>query len=277
MNIFTNKVAVITGAASGIGKAIAEKCCQEEMKVVLADVEERPLYSVEEELRSKGADVLAVRTDVRKYSEVEELLQRTIDNYGEVHLLFNNAGVAPGGAAWEVTLKDWEWILGVNLWGIIHGIKAFIPVMLKQHSECHIVNTASIAGLIAAGIYDALYRVSKHAVVSLSEALYSDLKMRNTSIGVSVLCPGEVRSNLRNHERNRPSELVNYELDNKEIVEESRVNEMTPEQCAAIVFEGIRENRLYILSHPVFNQYIMRRAQDIVSGKNPLIPGEEGF
>jgi NAD(P)-dependent dehydrogenase (short-subunit alcohol dehydrogenase family) len=277
MKDFRSKVAVITGAASGIGRALAGKCLNEGMKVVLADVEGEPLFTTEKEFKTQGDDVLAIKTDVRIYEEVEALLQKTLSKYGKVHLLFNNAGVAPGGAVWEVTLNDWEWVLGVNLWGVIHGIKAFIPVMIEQQTECHVVNTASIAGLIAAGIYDAPYRTTKHAIVSLTEALYSDLKMRKTKIGVSVLCPGEVESNLWNHERNRPPELRNSDLPQGETKEESRVNEMTPGQCADIVFDGIREKRLYILTHPGFNGYIKRRVDDILAGRNPLVPGEQGF
>jgi NAD(P)-dependent dehydrogenase (short-subunit alcohol dehydrogenase family) len=277
MKDFRSRIAVITGAASGIGRALAKKSLNEGMKVILADVEEEPLYSAEQEFKAQGAEILAVKTDVRIYKEVETLLQKTLSKYGEVHLLINNAGVAPGGAVWEVTLNDWEWVLGVNLRGIIHGIKAFIPVMIKQQTECHVVNTASIAGLIAAGIYDAPYRTTKHAIVSLTEALYSDLKMRKTKIGVSVLCPGEVESNLWNHERNRPPELRNSDLPQGEPKEESRGNEMPPGQCADIVFDGIRENRLYILTHPGFNGYIKRRVDDILAGRNPLVPGEKGF
>ena len=269
MKEFRLKVAVITGAASGIGKALAEKCCAEGMNVVLADVEEQALAATELELQDKGYDVLAVKTDVSSYDDTESLLKKTLDRFGEVHLLFNNAGVAPGGAAWEVTLNDWEWILGVNLQGIIHGIKSFVPAMIDQKTECHIINTASIAGLVAGGSDDALYRTTKHAVVSLTEALYSDLQIRNLNIGVSVVCPGEVRSNLWDHERNRPPVLQNPE---KALPgEKTRPNEMSPEQCADLIFDGIRDNRFYILTHPWYNEYIVQRVNNIVEGRNPPI------
>jgi len=143
MNEFEGKVAVITGAASGIGRAIADRCAKEGIKVVLADIEQEALDQAAIELEDLGATVLVVQTDVSDHNEVETLVQKTLDKFGAVHLLFNNAGVVVGGAVWEQSLADWQWILGVNLWGVIHGIRAFVPIMLKQDTECHIVNTAS--------------------------------------------------------------------------------------------------------------------------------------
>src|SRR5215471_5510451 len=145
MKEFKGKVAVITGAASGIGRGIAERCLTEGIKVVLADIDETSLRKTERELKSQGANVLAVRTDVSKRSEVEQLARQTLDAFGHVHLLFNNAGVGAGGAPWEATWNDWEWVIGVNLWGVIHGVKVFTPLMLAQNTECHIVNTSSAA------------------------------------------------------------------------------------------------------------------------------------
>ena len=179
MKEFRDKVAVVTGAASGIGRGLADRCVQEGMKVVLADIEEPALAQAESELKADGADVLAVLTDVSKASEVEALAQRTLEAYGAVHLLCNNAGVAAGSTAWESTINDWKWVLGVNLWGVIHGLQAFVPTMLEQDTESHIVNTASLAGL-KSFFASAAYHVTKHAVVALSENLYYDLARRGT-------------------------------------------------------------------------------------------------
>jgi NAD(P)-dependent dehydrogenase (short-subunit alcohol dehydrogenase family) len=200
MREFRKKVAVITGAASGIGRAIAERCVGFGMKVVLADVHEADLAKTATDLKSRGGTVLAVRTDVSKRGDVELLARRTIDTFGQVHLLFNNAGVTADGAPWEASWNDWEWAIGVNLWSVIHGIKVFTPLMLAQNTECHIVNTSSTAGLIV-GSMAAPYSVTKHAVVALSENLYLTLQQRNSLIKVSVLCPGFVRTNIANARR----------------------------------------------------------------------------
>src|SRR5215831_13355553 len=188
MKEFKGKVAVVTGAASGIGRALAEGCVREGMKVVLADVEVESLTKTEASMKAAGATVLAVRTDVSQARDIEALAQKTLDAFGAVHLLCNNAGVWTGASIWESTIADWEWVLGVNLWGVIHGVRFFVPVMLAQDTECHIVNTASIAGLIAypgAGIY----KVTKHGVVTLSETLYYELAERGAKVHVSILCP----------------------------------------------------------------------------------------
>jgi NADP-dependent 3-hydroxy acid dehydrogenase YdfG len=169
-----DKVAVITGAASGIGRAIAERCGQEGMKVVIADVEKGSLRQTAKEIKAEGVEVMPVLTNVSKYRDVERLAKKTLDAYGSVDLLFNNAGVTTGTVIWESTLADWKWLLGVNLWGVIHGIRVFVPIMLKQDTECHIVNTASMAALIS---YPGrgIYTVTKHAVLALSEKLYHEL------------------------------------------------------------------------------------------------------
>lgn len=192
MREFHGKVAVVTGAASGIGRSLAERCAQEGMRVVLADVEEGALTQTAESLRSSGADVRAITTDVSRAGDVEALARKTVEAYGGVHLLFNNAGVGGGTTAWGSMLADWQWVLGVNLWGVIHGVHSFVPLMLQQGDEGHIVNTASIAGLTG-GPGLAVYKVSKHGVVSISETLYHELALQGAKIGVSVLCPGWVR------------------------------------------------------------------------------------
>jgi NAD(P)-dependent dehydrogenase (short-subunit alcohol dehydrogenase family) len=203
---FNNKIAVVTGGASGIGRALAELCAQEAMKVVLADVEEGALAQAEQELRAIGATVLAVRTDVSKIDDVKLLAERTLNAFGAVHILFNNAGVWAGSNAWETPIEDWAWTLNVNLWGVIHGIRAFLPIMLAQEGESYIINTSSIAGLLSSHAI-APYQVSKHAVVALSEKLFYDLGENERKIKVSVLCPGWVQTRITEPERNRPPEL----------------------------------------------------------------------
>ena len=208
MEAFQGKVAVVTGAASGIGRALAERCAQEGMKVVLADIEEPALLQANRELAAQGAETLAVPTDVSQAGDVETLARKAFETYKAVHLLCNNAGVGGGKTAWESTLADWEWVLGVNLWGVIHGIHFFVPRMLEQQSEGHIVNTASMAGLIY-GPGQSSYKVSKHGVVSLSETLYYELALQGASLKVSVLCPGYVNTNVLDSQRNRPARLQN--------------------------------------------------------------------
>lgn len=169
MKEFKGKVAVVTGAASGIGRGIAERCVSEGMKVVLADIDEANLNQAETELKAQGGIVRGIKTDVSKRSDVELLARHVLDAFSQVHLLFNNAGVAAGGAPWEATWNDWKWVIDVNLWGVIHGVKVFTPLMLAQNTECHIINTSSMAGLIAGG-GSAPYAVTKHAVIALSES-----------------------------------------------------------------------------------------------------------
>jgi NAD(P)-dependent dehydrogenase (short-subunit alcohol dehydrogenase family) len=277
MKEFKNKVAVITGAASGIGRGVAKHCAQEGMQVVLADVEQEALRRAEQELRSTGATVLAVPTDVSKAGEVKALAQKTLDTYGGVHLLFNNAGVSGGNTIWESTLADWEWVLGVNLWGVIHGLRVFVPIMLAQDVECHIVNTASIAGLLS---YHptATYQVTKHAVVALSEQLYFSLALRAAKVKTSVLCPGWVNTQIMDSERNRPVALRNPDPDQllnpvyeamlqygRQAVQAG----MSPSTVAEQIFSAIREDKFYILTHPEFRPNIQERMQNILKEHNP--------
>ncbi len=278
MKEFQDKIAVITGAASGIGRSIAERCAREGMKVVLADIEEPVLAQTEAEMKAAGANVTAVLTDVSKFGEVEALAQRTLETYGAVHLLCNNAGVAAGSTVWETTLNDWEWVLGVNLRGVIHGIRAFVPVMLDQDTEGHIVNTASAAGLVSFHPNSA-YQVTKHAVVALSEKLHYDLALRGSKIKASVLCPGWVRTRIMDSQRTRPAELQN---DPAEIVmtpeKEAALEKarqavetgMSPDTVADHVFQAIREEQVYILPHPELTPFVKARMEAILKGHNPL-------
>jgi len=278
MKDFKDKVAVITGAASGIGRGIAERCVREGMKVVLADIDEADLTKAETELKAAGGIVLGVRTDVSRRSDVEQLARRALDAFGQVHLLFNNAGVAAGGAPWEATWNDWEWVIGVNLWGVIHGVKVFTPLMLAQNAECHIVNTSSTAGLIVGGA-SAPYAVTKHAVVALSESLHLALQQRNSLVKVSVLCPVLVRTNIANTERNRPAELRNEPVPLtpemqagltafKAAIEAS----MSPLQVADVVFDAIKRQQFYILPHPEWTEVIQLRTDKLLRMENPQSP-----
>ena len=277
MKEFRDKVAVVTGAASGIGRGLAEACAREGMKVVLADVDEAALAQTERELKDSGADVIAVRTDVSESTEVEALARRTLEAFGAAHLLFNNAGVGAGTTVWESTLEDWQWVLGVNLWGVIHGVRTFVPLMLGQGDECHIVNTASMAGLVS-GPALGVYKVAKHGVVSLSETLCCELAIMKAKVGVSVLCPGGVNTRIMDSERNRPADLQNASAGEsahpvvaqaeamlRQLVETG----LPPSQVAEAVFEAIRDERFYILTHDDWKMHVRKRMDDILQGRNP--------
>ena len=287
MKDFEGKVAVVTGAASGIGKALAERCLAEGMHVVMADIQEDALQAAAESLSAGGNNsILPVQVDVSIGEEIDKLLKKTVDEFGAVHLLFNNAGVGGGGNTWEATQRDWDWVLGVNLWSVIYGVQKFVPQMLKQDTECHIVNTASMAGLMG-GTTNACYSVTKFGVVALTENLYQDLLAANAKIGVSVLCPGFVNTNIFDSGRNRPDHLSNAEAEAQPTPEQAARIEMfkeilrtgmQPEDLANIVFDAIRENRLFILTHDSFKPFVTERANNIVNGVNPpasfLPPGD---
>lgn len=278
MKEFKDKVAVITGAASGIGRGIVERCVEEGMKVVLADINAQDLCKVENETKALGGTVLSVITDVTKRNDLELLARKTLNVFGQVHLLFNNAGVIAGGPPWKATWNDWEWVIGVNLWGVIHGIKIFTPIMLAQNTDCHIVNTASISGLTMS-TRSAPYTVTKHAVVALSESLSLALEERSALVKVSVLCPAFVKTNIMNAERNRPLKLQNESveispqkqayLDSLKAAVEAG---MPPLKVAERVFEAIKEERFYILTHPEWLPVVKRRVDNFLQLENPQNP-----
>jgi NAD(P)-dependent dehydrogenase (short-subunit alcohol dehydrogenase family) len=281
MREFKDKVAVVTGAASGIGRALAERAAREGMKVVLADIEEEPLAQAEGEITAAGGTALAVRTDVSKADDVEALARQTVDAFGAVHLVCNNAGVGlVMKASWEATLEDWHWCLGVNLWGVIHGIHTFVPIMLEQDTEGHVVNTASVAGLISLP-YVAPYHATKHAVVTITESLHYELALRDTKIKASVLCPGFIQTRIMDADRNRPAELGTESADEATTVPSmlgayrQAVDVGFPAAYVAEqVFHAIWQERLYIRTGYMSNDWIRRRADGIVLQRNPVLSPE---
>jgi NAD(P)-dependent dehydrogenase (short-subunit alcohol dehydrogenase family) len=278
MKEFQGKVAVITGGASGLGRAMAERFARAGMSIVLADVDPNALAKAEAEMKAAGAKVIGVRTDVSKAAEVEALAQQTLAAFGGVHLVANNAGVAEGGNVWDNTVADWEWVLGVNLWGVIHGVRVFTPIMLAQGSEGHIVNTASVAGLLSPpGM--GIYSVSKHAVVALSECLHQDLAQKTDKLKCSVLCPAYVPTGIADSGRNRPAALsetrhksaADLALD-ASLKKAVQSGNLTAADVAQKVYEAVRDERFYILTHPKIKPSIQWRMEDILQERNPTNP-----
>ncbi len=275
MQNLSGKVAVITGAASGIGLAVARLCAEEGMRVVLADIEQTTLDAVVKEFANNGYDVIGVQVDVSKFEDVERMAQETLAAFGKVHFLFNNAGVSSGSTIWETTISDWEWVMGVNVMGVIYGLNVFTPIMLAQDEEGHIVNTASIAGLIAGPSMGA-YRVSKHAVVALSETLYLELEQSGSKVSASVLCPAWVKTRIFESERNRPKDTPTSPITDALIAAQLQSaadavlhDSLPPEQIAEHVLDAIKENRFYILTHPKYTGAVAYRMRDILNGDNP--------
>ena len=274
MQTFTNKVAVVTGAASGIGKAMAQRFAAEDMRLVLADLEPEPLLRFGAELRAAGAQVLCEQVDVSKPHDLEILAARAFDEYGAVHLLCNNAGVLPPGApVWKESLGTWHWTLSVNFFGVLHGLQAFVPRMLASKQEGHIVNTASLAGLTTRPLMSA-YNVSKHAVVALSECLYAELQLTTDQVHVSVLCPAFSKTRLAESSRNKPagveadpSASFGFFDAMKRVVEEGTA----PEEIVNAMIKAIRGNQFWILTHPHLDGDIQQRFESILARTNPVL------
>ncbi|NUM53373.1 MAG: SDR family NAD(P)-dependent oxidoreductase [Candidatus Hydrogenedentes bacterium] len=275
MQSLEGKVAVVTGAASGIGFAMAKRFAAEGMKLALADIETGALESAAATLRSSGAEVFTLRCDVAKLPDVQSLAAKSREHFGSVHVVCNNAGVATAGLLTESTIRDWEWVVGVNLWGVIHGVHAFLPILLEQGEDCHIVNTASIAGLIT-GPGMGIYCTTKHAVVALSEALYHEMQILQTKVGVSVLCPAWVSTKIVDSDRNRPSELLNENPNLSSVGELMREhtrhvvdNGLPPDVIADHVVDAVLADRFYILTHPELTPAIHMRMGAITDGTAP--------
>jgi len=283
MKNFAGKVVVITGGAGGLGREFANTAFERGMKIVLADVEGNTLEQAATELRAQGAEVLSMLCDVRKGPQVQALADAAMKRYGAVHLVFNNAGVGSGGLIWENSEADWEWVLGVNLWGVIHGTRIFTSLMLECAQsdpgfEGHIVNTASMAGLLNAPTMG-VYNVSKHAVVSLSETLFHDLQLVGAPIGASVLCPYFVPTGISQSHRNRPADV---KMDARPTISQLAAQAMTQKavesgkvsaaEVAQMTFDAIGAGQFYIYSHPDALAGVAERMDEIVHHRNPGDP-----
>ncbi|CAJ92668.1 NADP-dependent 3-hydroxy acid dehydrogenase YdfG [Cupriavidus necator] len=283
MKDFSNKVAVITGGASGFGKEFAHIAADLGMKLVLADVQEDALDATVAEFKARNVPVIGLRTDVSRADQVQALADAAIEAFGQVNLLFNNAGVGAGGLIWENSEKDWEWVLGVNLYGVVHGVRIFTPLMLAAAEkdpayQGHIVNTASMAGLLnppAMGVYN----VSKHAVVALTETLYQDLGLVTEQVRCSVLCPYFVPTGINQSQRNRPADLANQAPPTRSQLVSQALSDkavgsgkVTAAEVAQLTFDAIRDESFYIYSHPQALAPVRQRFEDIVGQRNPGDP-----
>lgn len=258
MQDLADRVAVITGAASGIGQGLARRFAREGMKLVLADIEEAALLEVEKELRLGGTSVLAVKTDVSRKASVFALADRAFDAFGRVHIVCNNAGVSGGlGPIWDIPDQDWEWIMAVNVYGVLHGIQAFVPRMIEHGEEGLILNTSSVVGLTTGT--SSVYGVTKHAVSRMTEGLHDDLRAAGSKLRAAVLVPGATATNILYADRNRPQDLLVSRSEEAQAAliqrrqtrhEQLQEIGMTPEQLADITLEGIRQDRLYIIADP---------------------------
>ncbi len=283
MKTFKGRTAVITGAASGFGLEASRIAAREGMNVVMADVQQDALAKAADEIAALGAAVLPFRLDVSKAAEVEALGAATAARFGAPHLVFNNAGVGTGGLIWEATVKDWEWVIGVNLMGVAHGVRVFTPMMLAAAQkdpgfEGHIVNTASMAGLLNPPNMG-VYNVSKHAVVSLSETLYQDLSLITDQISASVLCPFFVPTGINESHRNRPAELADDAAPTRsQLIQQAMSNKavgsgkINAAHVAQFVFDAVAAQRFYIHSHPGALASVQTRMEDILQSRNPTDP-----
>jgi NAD(P)-dependent dehydrogenase (short-subunit alcohol dehydrogenase family) len=272
---YAGRVAVITGAGSGFGREFARVAASRGMKLALADINQTSLDETVHELREGGAAVIGVQTDVSSAEAIQALADATMAAFGAVHLLFNNAGVASGGFVWESTPADWQWVMGANVWSVIHGVRIFTPLMLAHGEPAHIVNTASAAGLISAPNMG-IYNLSKHAVVSLSETLYHDLQLAQAQVGVSVLCPAFVPTGIAHSHRNRPVDLANdtpptpsmlkAQQASVKAVESGRISAA---EIAAITFAAIDAGQFYIVPHEKILDLVALRMQDMLALRNP--------
>ncbi len=276
MKDFSGKTAVITGGASGIGRAMGALFLDKGMNVVLADIEQKALDATVAALNSDDGRCVGVVTDVSKAEDVQRLADATLAEFGGIHIACNNAGVFAGGLLWEESLADFGWQLDVNVWGVIHGIRTFVPIMAAQDSECHIINTASMAAVTAMP-YSGIYHMTKHAVLGLSESLYHELAFHVPNVKVSVLCPEMIKTGIGASERNRPSaysregDIVESEARTmvSEAIAESVAVGIGPEVMAQRVFDGIVAERFYLLSEEAWRETAHTRLDDIRLARNP--------
>jgi NAD(P)-dependent dehydrogenase (short-subunit alcohol dehydrogenase family) len=279
---FQGKTAVLTGAGSGFGLECARIGARLGMNLVLVDVQQDALDAAAAEMRAAGAQVLARRVDVSSAQQMEQLAAAVRERFGAPHLVFNNAGVGSGGLVWENSVQDWEWVLGVNVMGVVHGVRLFTPMMLEaaQHDPAYrgqIFNTASLAGLLAPPNMG-IYNVSKHAVVSLSETLYQDLALVTDQIGASVLCPYFVPTGISHSERNRPAALADEKPTKSQLIGQAMTakavsaGKVTAADVAQKVFDAVAANQFYIYSHPQALGSVQTRLEDVVQARNPTDP-----
>ncbi len=279
---FKGKTAVLTGAGSGFGLECARIGAQLGMNLVLVDVQQDALDAAEQEMRAAGAQVLPRKVDVSSATQMEALGQAVFERFGAPHFVFNNAGVGSGGLIWENSVKDWEWVLGVNVMGVVHGLRVFTPMMLEAAKndaswQGHIVNTASMAGLLNPPNMG-VYNVSKHAVVSISETLYQDLALVTTQIGASVLCPFFVATGIGHSERNRPTAMDAEKPTRSQLIQQAMTGKavdsgkVTAAHVAQLVFDAISNKQFYIYSHPKAIKSVQTRLEDILQARNPTDP-----
>ncbi|MCW8305454.1 SDR family oxidoreductase [Acidiphilium sp. PA] len=278
MKVFKDRIAVITGAGSGFGREFARIAAARGMKLALADIQQDALDAVIAELAATGAEVIGHRLDVSDAGAMDGFADRVFATFGDVHLLFNNAGVGTGGLIWEHSVADWQWVLGVNLWGVIHGVRCFVPRMIASKQEGHIINTASVAGLLSAQTMGP-YNVSKHGVVTLSETLFHDLRITGSTLGVTVLCPAFVDTGIKDAGRNRPADLTNPTpaTESQRLAEEQTRKAVTSGRLsaadvAARTFAAIEAEQFYCLTHPRILGSVELRLADILAQRNPTDP-----
>lgn len=272
MQDFVGKVAVITGAASGIGMGLAQHCAGEGMRLVLADVNTGQLQRVSDELRASGARIIEVTTDVANPEALDTLADAAYGAFGQVDLLINNAGVLISGFSWERSIKDWQWVLNINLMGVVHGLHSFVPRMMAQDTPGHIVNVSSMAGLLAAPLMGP-YTVSKQAVVALTETLHYELESLNAKLKTSVVCPGPISTGIADSGAGRPATSEVSEQANERLMTflKQGIGEgISPQECARVIFEGIRSEQFWIFTHEDFKGTYRTRADSVLESTNPV-------
>jgi len=274
MKEFKSKTAVVTGAASGIGYALAKRFAQEKMNVVLADIEQDALDAAVTKISNLGVEAVGIAVDVMDKNSVQSLTKQSIDAFGNIHILCNNAGVAPPAideAIWDHDMSDWDWVMGVNFYGVLYGIQSFLPHMIEHQEEGHVLNTVSMAGILG---LEGSYGVSKFAALSLSEGLFQSLKKINSRIDVSVLCPGFVATNIIDSQRNRPEHLASDKKSNfllKQLASSVLKRGKKPDEIATRAIEAIQANNFYILPHPIYDERVKDRYERILARTEPEI------